>query len=438
MNEPRSCCGSEENEDVSRSDVRNFYSKAAVSAQESLCCPTQYDSKDLSHIPKEVLKISYGCGSPVGRANLREGEVMVDLGSGGGIDCFIAARHVGKTGRVYGIDMTEEMLGIARKNATLVAENLGYNNIEFRQGYLESIPIDDSSVDLVTSNCVINLSTDKDEVFGEIHRILKPGGRFMISDIISDKEARKKAERAASLAENEEPKEETPTSYDRMKSTTGRTLVSIEESSFEVDLGESEVKKGGKIIAASKALDDILEELETDLLMADMGHDAVVDVMNALRASIIGARINRKADLSEVIDQALRNALLKLLEAGYWDFDKTVKSFLAQGKPVSIMMVGVNGTGKTTTSAKLAHRLTQNGYSVVLAAADTFRAGAIDQLANHAERLGVRCIHSQRGGDASAIARDAYESAKARGEDIVIIDTAGRMQNKTKLARMRY
>ena len=248
-----------------------------------------------------------------------------------------------------------------------------------------------------------------------------------------DKKARKKAERAASLAENEEPKEETPTSYDRMKSTTGRTLVSIEESSFEVDLGESEVKKGGKIIAASKALDDILEELETDLLMADMGHDAVVDVMNALRASIIGARINRKADLSEVIDQALRNALLKLLEAGYWDFDKTVKSFLTQGKPVSIMMVGVNGTGKTTTTAKLAHRLTQNGYSVVLAAADTFRAGAIDQLANHAERLGVRCIHSQRGGDAAAIARDAYESAKARGEDIVIIDTAGRMQNKTNL-----
>ena len=96
-------------------------------------------------------------------------------------------------------------------------------------------------------------------------------------------------------------------------------------------------------------------------------------------------------------------------------------------------MVGVNGTGKTTTTAKITNRLTNQGYSVVLAAADTFRAGAIDQLANHADRLGVRCIRSQRGGDAAAVARDALESAKARGEDIVIIDTAGRMQNKTNL-----
>jgi fused signal recognition particle receptor len=155
--------------------------------------------------------------------------------------------------------------------------------------------------------------------------------------------------------------------------------------------------------------------------------------MTTLRGSLIGARLNRKADLSEVIEKALRASLLSLLQAGYWDFDKTVKSFASQGGPVSIMMVGVNGTGKTTTSAKIAHRLNNQGYSVVLAAADTFRAGAIDQLANHAERLGVRCIRSQRGGDAAAVARDAVESATARGEDIVIIDTAGRMQNKINL-----
>ncbi|MBJ78377.1 MAG: ubiquinone biosynthesis methyltransferase UbiE [Nitrospinae bacterium] len=188
MNDESSCCNNDSDEDVSRNDVRDFYSNAATTAQESLCCPTQYDLTDLSHIPKEVTEISYGCGSPVGRAGLREGEVMVDLGSGGGIDCFIAAKHVGKTGRVFGIDMTEEMLGVARKNAERVAENLGYKNIEFKQGFLETIPIDDTSVDLVTSNCVINLSTDKNAVFKEIHRILKPNGRFLIADIISEKE----------------------------------------------------------------------------------------------------------------------------------------------------------------------------------------------------------------------------------------------------------
>lgn len=108
-------------------------------------------------------------------------------------------------------------------------------------------------------------------------------------------------------------------------------------------------------------------------------------------------------------------------------------AFLVDASPVVIMLVGVNGTGKTTTTAKVAHRLSQQGRSVVLAAADTFRAGAIDQLAVHADRLGVRCIRSQRGGDAAAVARDAVESARARGEDVVIIDTAGRMQNKTNL-----
>jgi len=249
-----------------------------------------------------------------------------------------------------------------------------------------------------------------------------------------DKKSRKKAERAAAIAQAEAAEEEPdPPEYNPMRSTTGRELIASETAKFEIDLSDAEVKRGGRVIAASQALENILEELETDLLMADMGHDAVSDVMTTLRGSLIGARLNRKADLSEVIEKALRASLLSLLQAGYWDFDKTVKSFASQGGPVSIMMVGVNGTGKTTTSAKLAHRLNAQGYSVVLAAADTFRAGAIDQLANHAERLGVRCIRSQRGGDAAAVARDAVESATARGEDIVIIDTAGRMQNKINL-----
>jgi len=187
MNHPRSL-SEKDTADVSREDVQNFYSKAAVTSQESLCCPADYSGDDLSHIPEEVRSISYGCGSPVGRANLRPGESLVDLGSGGGIDCFIAAKLVGPGGRVYGIDMTDEMLGVARKNAVPVAENLGYQNVEFRQGFLEAIPLDDGSADVVTSNCVINLSTQKNEVFREIHRILKPGGRFVIADIISEKE----------------------------------------------------------------------------------------------------------------------------------------------------------------------------------------------------------------------------------------------------------
>lgn len=187
MNERRSSCETDENE-VSRDNVRDFYSKAAVTAQESLCCPTQYDPDDLSHIPEEVRGISYGCGSPVNRASIRDGEVVVDLGSGGGIDCFIAAKHVGKTGKVFGIDMTDEMLGVAQNNAVRVAENLGYSNVEFKKGFLEAIPLKDATVDLVTSNCVINLSVNKKEVFKEINRILKPGGRFVIADIISEKE----------------------------------------------------------------------------------------------------------------------------------------------------------------------------------------------------------------------------------------------------------
>ena len=132
------------------------------------------------------------------------------------------------------------------------------------------------------------------------------------------------------------------------------------------------------------------------------------------------------------MERALKGAILSLLRSGYWDFDKTIKDLISSDSPVVIMMVGVNGTGKTTTSAKIAKRLDDQGFDVVLAAADTFRAGAIDQLAAHADRLGVRCIRA-KGGDSAAVARDAIESARARGDEVVIIDTSGRMQNKANL-----
>ena len=245
---------------------------------------------------------------------------------------------------------------------------------------------------------------------------------------------RKKARRAASVEKAEQPTEsKKPITKNSMQSTTGHGLVAKGPTEIEVDLGESATKTGGRVVMASDKLDRILEDLEEELLSSDMAQSAVEEVILTLKATLIGTRISTTKKLEVVVEKALRSTLLRLLEAGYWDFDKTVNTFLADASPVTIMLVGVNGTGKTTTTAKIAHRLSQQGHSVVLAAADTFRAGAIDQLATHADRLGVRCIRSQRGGDAAAVARDAVESAKARGEDIVIIDTAGRMQNKTNL-----
>ena len=236
------------------------------------------------------------------------------------------------------------------------------------------------------------------------------------------KETNKKTRKIAQKAEK----------IDRMKTTTGRKLIPVVKE-FEIDLSDAKVTKGGQIIRGGPVLDKILFELEEELLQSDMGHSAVMEVTSTLKANLIGSRIDTRIGLETIVEKIVYKSLQNLLEAGYWDFDRTIHSFVTEETPVSIMIVGVNGTGKTTTTAKIAHRLTEQGYSVVLAAADTFRAGAIDQLATHAERIGVRCIKSQRGGDSAAISRDAIESAKARGDDIVIIDTAGRMQNKTNL-----
>ena len=235
-----------------------------------------------------------------------------------------------------------------------------------------------------------------------------------------------------------------------MRTTTGRQLVEVQQaprggtrtttieteagSNIAVDLGGGVVTDGGRIIKAGEALDNLLEELERVLLESDISHHATRAIIDSLRTALVGARLRKGAELSKVLEAALKRALHGLLEAGYWDFDATVQGFIDSGDvPVVIMLVGVNGTGKTTTAAKIAHRLLKNGHSVIAAAGDTFRAGAIQQLESHCERLGIRCISSQRGGDSAAIARDAIESAKAKNIDVVLVDTAGRMQNKTNL-----
>jgi len=167
--------------------VKKKFSKAAKLPVVDYYCPTGYDPKDLAHIPDEVLEVSYGCGNPAALADIKEGETIVDLGSGAGIDCFIAAKKLGRKGKVIGIDMTDEMVEKATRSAEKVAKVLGYNVVEFRKGNIMELPVEDNSVDLVISNCVINLTEDKTKVLDEIYRILKPGGRFIISDIVSDK-----------------------------------------------------------------------------------------------------------------------------------------------------------------------------------------------------------------------------------------------------------
>ena len=184
---------------------------------------------------------------------------------------------------------------------------------------------------------------------------------------------------------------------------------------------------------SEKHLEDILWELEMGLLEGDVAMEVASAVVDSVKDDLVGRKIKRSNDITEYTYNALRNAVAEIIDIPGKSMTEMIEAKKAQGEPLVVMFVGINGTGKTTTIGKLANYYLKKGYTPVIAAADTFRAGAIEQVNYHADKVGVKLIKHQKGSDPAAVAFDAVEHAKAQGKELVLIDTAGRMQTNTNL-----
>ena len=229
-----------------------------------------YDAVTASSLPEKAVLASLGCGNPTALAELAEGEVVLDLGSGGGIDVLLSARRVGPTGKAYGLDMTDEMLELARRNAA----EAGVSNVEFLKGEIEAIPLPDASVDVIISNCVINLSADKGRVLAEAFRVLKPGGRFAVSDVVLRGELPPEVRR-------------------NMELWVGCVAGALEESEFLALLSETGFEEGSLEVTREYRPEDArvwLEEagLDVDLLSAELD-GAVVSAFVRARTPVEAA-----------------------------------------------------------------------------------------------------------------------------------------------------
>jgi fused signal recognition particle receptor len=201
-----------------------------------------------------------------------------------------------------------------------------------------------------------------------------------------------------------------------------KRIIPVEEKPFAEGIRGKKLREG--------KLEDLLWDLEMALLESDVAVPVVEKIKTNVKEDLIGRRVKRGLDIESAVESSLKNAIVKVLTQNPVNFDNFIKS---HDKPVVLMFVGVNGTGKTTVIAKIVHRLQKQHFSCVMAAADTFRAGAIEQLERHSERLGVKLIKHQAGADPAAVAYDAIEHAKARHKDVVLIDTAGRMHSNINL-----